>query len=308
MGKNDDTINQIYDNITSLGESLGGDLPSGYEVDIHSILSENTSSNITEESDVFLVDNQTIHQPFNVIPSGPPGKRGLPGKGVKGDRGDPGERGQAMEWEFCHIGDEENAGIRARNADGSWSHCQRIKGDQGDEGPPGPRLEWEFCPIDFEPDAGVKFKNQDGSWSKCVRFRGLDGRNGKNAGGTSNKTQYTGGGGGYTPPAIVDKLNQKNTIIPPGDTLVVCSDPLSTSRSIKYFVQISDFIDDRYHASEIMARHNNSTADHDRYSMVGDTIFHIVGVNVSGSNVDMIVTNNDVHDITVGIIHLPLIP
>lgn len=113
----------------------------------------------------------------------------------------------------------------------------------------------------------------------------------------------------------IDKFEQeripgkttRNLLITAGST-VVCDTYLTTTekKSCKWLITLHDNIDNKIAMFEMLAVHKGSLVapDFNRYGRVGDKILHSVNVQQSGSLMQLSITNNELHNVSINILRI----
>jgi len=266
-------------------------LPDGFILDVDT--PKETSENST---DIYVLD-QTIEENTSIIqgpmgPMGPEGPRGDVGprglrgpQGPKGDQGDRGLRGPAgpkgdkgdpIEWEFCEIDHDPQAGIRFKQPNGKWSKCVRFKGKDGEHG-----------------------------------RHGRDGGGGGGGGGAPMGGCTGGGAGGWTQPPY----KQVNVVVAANETKSIDNIDAATNTACKWLMTMVNQTTGEYQAVEIYAVNKQVEVDWTQYAEVGDHIKYSLNIALVDYNpgglvpqirIDLQYINRVDYEIYVDVIRIPI--
>ena len=110
---------------------------------------------------------------------------------------------------------------------------------------------------------------------------------------------------------VLTKPNQLSTVAVPGyakNLNIVASHSAVVDQSdgptVKWIVTISDLFSTKVRAFEVLAIKKGANATYNIYGIVGDTINTTLSVTIVGGKITLSITNNEIFDIQIQIIHI----
>ena len=112
-------------------------------------------------------------------------------------------------------------------------------------------------------------------------------------------------GGGGIPGTSVQDVNIPGTGAAPANIVDVDSVDYTNNSAVKWIYTLTHSTNDKVITGEVSAMHRSGASpSHNRRGLVGDLIPHFVDVKISGPNLVLEITNNQVDSLTASVVRV----